>query len=207
MKDPRAGFVVLLAIACGLLRGDVSRAQSDGVDQEKALKVKAAYLLNFTKFVTWPAGAFENAQSPIVIGVVGTDPFGEILDQTLKDKTVEDVAGVVQRAPWRTGDDVSGLKKCPLLYISPSLDEHAEALIRALRPSPVLLVGEGESFAKIGGMIGFVIDNARIVFWACKAEANAAGLELSSQLLKLALPVETVARNSDRDAGTKQKGE
>lgn len=207
MKRSRTGFVLLLAVASGLPRGDILRAQSEGVDQEKALKVKAAYLLNFTKFVTWPPCAFEDAQSPIVIGIVGTDPFGDILDQTIKDKTVSGRRLETRRLSWRAGGDVSGMKKCHLLYVSPTFENGAEALIRALAKSTILLVGEGEDFAKIGGMIGFVIDNARIVFWANKAEASAAGLEISSQLLKLALPVETVARNSDPNAGIKAKGE
>lgn len=207
MKSSRTGFVLLLAVACGLLRGVILRAQSDGLDQDKANKVKAAYLLNFTKFVTWPADTFENAQSPIGIGIVGTDPFGDVLDQTIKNKIVSGRKLEIRRLSWRAGDDVSGMKKCQLLYFSPTLENDAEALIRALAKSPILLVGEGEGFAKIGGMIGFVIDNARIVFWANKAEASAAGLELSSQLLKLAQPVETVAKNSDPNAGVKAKGE
>ena len=207
MNRSRNGLVFGVVAACVCVRGERLHGQSERIDDEKAIKVKAAYLFNFTKFVTWPAIAFEHEASPIVIGVVGTDPFGDVLDQTLRDKTVSGRKLEARRFSWRSGDDVSSAKKCHLLYFSPSLGDHAQALIRGLAKSHVLLVGEGEGFCKVGGMIGFVIDNARVVFWANQTEAAAAGLELSAQLLKLAQLVETVVQNADPHAGTKTKGE
>ena len=52
--------------------------------------VKAGFLYNFAKYVDWPEGAFEKADTPIAIGIVGKDPFGEALEKTLKNKTVKD---------------------------------------------------------------------------------------------------------------------
>src|SRR5437762_13934361 len=52
-------------------------------------RIKAAYIFNFAKFVSWPSAAFASANAPIVIGIVGNDPFGSELDQTIAGKTIE----------------------------------------------------------------------------------------------------------------------
>ncbi len=167
--------------------------QSEGVDTDKAIKVKAAYLLNFAKFVTWPIGTFQDEHSPIIIGIVGDDPFGLVLDQTIKDKTVSGRELKIQRFLWRAGEGVSAVKQCHLLYVSPSLGDDTDDLILALAGAPVLMIGEGTEFAKSGGALGFIMEEGRIVFWANMKAADAARLQLSSQLLKLARPVKDAA--------------
>ncbi|MBI3833111.1 MAG: YfiR family protein [Planctomycetes bacterium] len=196
MKRFRTSLVSLV-MACALLRAVPLHGQSNEVDEDKALKVKAAYLLNFTKFVTWPADVFEDAHSPIVIGIVGIDPFGSILDRTIKDKTVAGRPLTVRRIQWRAGESTSALKQCHLLYVSPSLGDGVAALIDAVAHMPILTIGEGEEFAKIGGILGFVAEGGRIVFWANRKAAEAAKLQLNSQLLKLARPIEDVAVAKD----------
>ncbi|MEK9133754.1 MAG: YfiR family protein, partial [Pseudomonadota bacterium] len=126
-------------------------------------------------------------------------PFGPLLDQTIKDKTVSGRGLKVQRFQWRVGDDLSAVKKCQLLYLSTSLGDDADGLIAALARLPILLIGEGTEFAKSGGALGFVMEEGRIVFWANRKAAENANLQLSSQLLKLARPVEGAAVGQDRD--------
>ena len=189
MKCTRTSFVFVVAVACSLLRGGSLHGQSESVDVEKAIKMKAAYLLNFAKFVTWPAGAFQDERSPIVIGIVGSDPFGAVLDQTIQGKTVSGRELKIQRFRWRAGDALSGVKQCHLLYVSSSLGSDTGQLIAALTHAPILLVGEGTEFARLGGMLGFMVEEGRIVFWANKSAAESSKLQLSSQLLKLARPM------------------
>ena len=190
MKRNRTFLVFTIVAANSLMRGGPLHGQSESVDEEKAIKVKAAYLFNFTKFVTWPPDVFQDEHSPIVIGIVGADPFGPLLDQTIKDKTVSGRELKVQRFQWRVGDDLSAVKKCHLLYMSTSLGDNADDLIAALARLPILLIGEGTEFAKSGGTLGFVMEESRIVFWANRKAAETAKLQLSSQLLKLARPIE-----------------
>lgn len=199
MKHHRTFLVIAAVAASSLMRGGPLYGQSESVDEDKALKVKAAYLLNFTKFVTWPADVFQDEHSPIVIGIVGADPFGPLLDQTIKDKTVSGRELMVQRIQWRVGNDVSVLKNCHLLYVSNSLGDDTGGLIVALAHTPILLIGEGTEFAKSGGALGFVMEEGRIVFWANRKAAENANLQLSSQLLKLARPVEGAAVGQDRE--------
>lgn len=207
MKQNRTFLVFAMLAASSLMRGGPLHGQSESVDEEKALKVKAAYLFNFTKFVTWPPDVFQDERSPIVIGIVGSDPFGPLLDQTIKDKTVSGRELKVQRIQWRAGDDLSAVKKCHLLYVSSSLGDDTGGLIAALARLPILLIGEGTEFAKSGGTIGFVMEEGRIVFWTNRNAAETAKLQLSSQLLKLARPFEGVAVGQDRDTPKGKTGD
>src|SRR5689334_21674351 len=60
-------------------------------------EVKAAFLLNFTKFIAWPPGAFENAASPLNICILGDDPFGGTLDDLVRGESVDGRTVAVQR--------------------------------------------------------------------------------------------------------------
>jgi hypothetical protein len=207
MKRNRTFLFFAMVAASSLIRGGTLHGQSESVDEEKALKVKAAYLLNFTKFVTWPADVFQDEHSPIIIGIAGTDPFGPLLDQTIKDKTVSGRELKVQRFQWRVGDDLSAVKKCHLLYVSSSLGDDTGSLVAALSRLPILLIGEGTELAKSGGTLGFVMEEGRIVFWVNKKAAETAKLQLSSQLLKLARPFEGVAVGQDRETPKGKTGD
>jgi len=204
MKRTRTAFGLGVVAACCLLRGERLHGQPEGMDEEKATKVKAAYLLNFTKFVTWPADVFENEHSPIIIGVVGADPFGSVLDQTLAEKTVSGRRLETRRFPTVQKAELPELKRCHLLYFSPSLGAETERLIRSLSKAPILLVGEGAVFAEQGGALGFLVEEGRIIFWANAKAAETANLQLSSQLLKLArlTEVATVVPDKKNATGT-----
>ena len=51
-------------------------------------QIKAVFLFNFAQFVDWPPGAFPDSTAPLVIGVLGDDPFGPYLDETVRGETV-----------------------------------------------------------------------------------------------------------------------
>ena len=71
-----------------MLLAGTANPQPRGIDRKKLIKVKAAYIYNFTKYVRWPEGAFSEADSPLVIGVYGDDPFDAVLDKTMQGKSV-----------------------------------------------------------------------------------------------------------------------
>ena len=101
------GWLVLLCLA-----GGAGRAASPVFNE---YEVKAAFLFNFTQFVDWPATAFPAAASPIRIGVLGDDPFGEILEQTVRDETVKSRKIVIVRSRR-----VEDLTNCHVLFIAKS---------------------------------------------------------------------------------------
>jgi len=158
-------------------------------------QLKAVFLYNFVKFVDWPIESFADADEPIIIGILGNDPFGVIIDQTIKDKTVKGRKMIVKRSEniedlgspsARRGEEK---EVCHILFISSSEERHLPTIIETLKDSSVLTVGEMRQFAQRGGMINFVIKENKISFEINVDAAERAKLKISSKLLKLAIIV------------------
>ncbi len=141
-------------------------------------QVKAALIYNFAKFIDWPAdGAPGDA---LVIGVLGQDPFGPALE-ALQRKTVKDRPIQVKR--FATLD---ALERCHILFVSSSEQDNLLEILAAISGDSVLTVGETESFAKAGGVIRLVNRRTKVRFQINVAAGESSGLQISSQLLKLA---------------------
>jgi hypothetical protein len=151
-------------------------------DESLEYQVKAAFLLNFTKFVEWPQSAFEAADSPIAICILGDDPFGAALDRTVAGEVVGGRKLTIQRLKRAPAP-----KACQELFIR--TDKEISRIPSGLGPG-VLTVGEGESFLRDGGMIAFVIESRRVRFSINLSAAENAGLKLSSRLLSVAKSIE-----------------
>ncbi len=146
-------------------------------------QVKAAFLLNFTKFIEWPPSAFDDAHSPIAICLFGDDPFDGALNQLVEGEVVNGRKMAVQkirRAP--------APKSCQVVFIGRA-EKEAVKILGGLGPG-VLTVGEGEDFLRDGGMIAFVLENHRVRFEINQGAASNAELSLSSRLLNVAKAVE-----------------
>ncbi len=145
--------------------------------------VKAAFLLNFTKFTEWSATAFDGPDKPIAICILGDDPFGAILDRIVTGETVNGRKVVARRVR-----QLPAPKSCQLLFLD-KVSRQALATLAEVGPG-VLTVGEGDGFLKDGGMIAFVVENRRVRFDINQKAAAAAGVKLSSRLLSVARSVE-----------------
>jgi hypothetical protein len=157
----------------------------DGSAQEQPpleYQVKAAFLFNFAKFVEWPPAAFADAKSPIVIGILGDNPFGEDLAKTVRDKTVNNRPITIKKE-FRSLADATN---CHILFISTSEKQRLPEIFKGLREASVLTVGETDGFTEAGGMINFVAEGKKIRFQIKDATAKGAGLKISSKLLSLA---------------------
>lgn len=138
--------------------------------------VKAAFLFNFAKFVSWD-GASGQA---IVIGIAGDDPFGAILDATVRGKTVGGRLYEVRR--FASGEQVQG---CHILFVSSSEKRRFRDLVRQAGPG-VLTVGEIPQFVREGGIVGFYLEGNRVRFQINAKAAEDAGVRIHSQLMSLA---------------------
>jgi len=144
-------------------------------------EVKAAFLYNFAKFVTWPEDAFAAGDAPFVFCIIGTDPFGESLEKVLAGRQAGGRKIVVRRGP-----DPESLGRCHIMFIGESEDTHVARHLRQASAQPVLTVGETQAFERAGGMIRLVVTEKRVRFEINAKAAEEARLKLSSQLLKLA---------------------
>ena len=150
-------------------------------------QVKAAYLFNFLKFVEYPNESFMDPLAPIVIGVIGDDPFGNALPQVVIGKTVEGRDLVIR--VYHAGEDLRGAH---ILFISASERKRVPMILSSLRGSSVLTVADTAGFLDAGGMIQFLNENGRVRFAINVDATSRAKLKMSSKLLSLA---KVVGRN------------
>lgn len=143
--------------------------------------IKAAYLYNFAMFVEWPNAAFARADSPIVIGVLGSDPFGQALDQTVRDKTVNNRHIRIDRV-----QSTQDLSRCHILFVSPSETARLNDVAYRLDGTSVLIVGDTAGLAKRGAIITFVVEDNKVRLEVNVEAAKRARLSISSKLLNLA---------------------
>ncbi len=144
-------------------------------------KIKAAFLYNFAKLCEWPTNAFPTASTPLIIAVLGDDPFGAVLDQIVDGRRIDGRKVAVRRFAR-----VEEVVTCHVLYLSESAPADLPATLAALAGRPILTVGESELFARSGGIIRLVKRDQVIGFEVCPRAATAGQLKLSSKLLALA---------------------
>ena len=167
----------LLTAACGYSFG-TSRAYAQS---PREYQIKAAFLYNFAKFVEWPDDRFADKKAPVVLCVIGIDPFGEILEQTMKGKKIKGRAIIINRIK-----ELENLKSCHLLFVSSSEREDVPQIVGLLSGASVLTTGDMDRFANKGGIINLIKRGNRIRFEINPDAADRAGLKLSSKLLNLA---------------------
>ncbi len=145
-------------------------------------QLKAVFLFNFGKYVTWPVLPLENFS----ICVLGRDPFGASLDAIVSGETLAGKPATVRRI--RGAQEASS---CQIVFISSSEEAHLQSMIAALaRSGNALTVSDLPHFVQQGGMIQFVEEGNRVRFVVNLAAARRAGLVLSSELLKIAKVVD-----------------
>jgi hypothetical protein len=144
-------------------------------------EVKTAFLFNFAKFIDWPASSFSGPQSPFTICVLGQDPFGNILDDTLLGKIVGVRPLVIRRLK-----DKTEARSCQMVFVSSSESAHLPDIFATLQRANVLLVGETTGFAALGGTIEFTLEDNRVRFTINTDAVDRSGLKFSSKLLALA---------------------
>jgi hypothetical protein len=145
------------------------------------LEVKAAFLLNFLKFVEWPAGATSSAAGPVIVLVVGSDPLTPVLQAAAARTTV---AG--RRLQVRTVVPGAAIEGAHMVFVAGSERHQLPAILRRLDGHAVLTVGAAEGFADAGVVLNLVVRDRRVRVEANTAAASRARLRVSAHLLRLA---------------------
>jgi hypothetical protein len=168
-------FFAINLIAIRLSAGDPVRPLDE-------YEVKAAFLYNFAKFVEWPADVFEDPGKPLVICVLGKDPFGPALADVVAGKKIERRSVDVRRI-----SDPARSKGCHILYVSASEDKHVLPVLAAMNQRGVLTVGESDSATSDGMIINFTLEDRRVRFVIDTNAAQREQVRVSSRLLSLAI--------------------
>lgn len=155
--------------------------------------IKAGYILLFTRYVDWPASAFATPTAPIEVCVLGADPFGSVLDETLAGQLSQKRPLSVRRVK-----DADAAEDCHVVFIGAPSDEPASTQqmsqwLGSLANHPVLTITETPAALQHGAMLCFVSEvedgQARIRFEASLPSMHRAGLTASSQMLVAARKV------------------
>ena len=154
---------------------------SKGQSQTAEYQVKGAFLYNFAQFADWPPQAFTGTDSPFVIGVLGTDPFGKFLDELLRGETIKGRPVILKR--FSRVDEIQAVH---ILFIHHKFDISASEISSLSTDKNILTIGDAPGFAENGGIICFYTENNKVRFEVNVGAAKAAGLVLSSKLLRLA---------------------
>jgi YfiR/HmsC-like len=174
-------FQFTTLVFLGMLLPSATRGQE--IDE---YQVKAAFLYNFAKFVEWPSRTFRTPQDPILVCVLGHNPFGNALEETIRGKSIEGRAFA-----FRQVADAQEANLCQILFVSSAEGKHFRALWGNLSPPGILTIGEVEGFAAGGGVINFKLEGGRVRFEINVDAAEHAQLHISSKLLGLAEIVKT----------------
>ncbi|MEW6126215.1 MAG: YfiR family protein [Acidobacteriota bacterium] len=176
VKTRRSVCRIILCLSLLLWMPANQFAQSAG-----EYEIKAAFLYNFAKFVDWPAESFTDAGAPLVVGIVGNDPFGSAIDRLLSGKSANGRPLVVKRLSVG-----AGLKSCHILFIASSESGRMAQINGAVRGASVLTVGDMESFIQFGGVIQLTREANKVGMVINTDLAERSRLRISSKLLSLA---------------------
>jgi hypothetical protein len=163
-----------------------------GASPEEALdeyQVKAAFLYNFAKFVQWPAGTFLSPNEPMAICVLGEDPFGHSLEDTVAGRAIEGRSLIVRHV-----SSIKLVAGCHVLFISSAEKRRSPPMLSDLGAPGILTIGESDAAAAGGAIINFRLEGGKVRFDINVEAAERQKLRISSRLLSLAHIVEPAGK-------------
>lgn len=175
----RALTVLLSLCACG----PAAVADADP-RSSKEYQIKAAFVLNFAKFLEWPAEHFTDDSQPIAIGVIGDTPLATELEKIVRDRKVRGRTVTVTSA--KSGEEVSQVH---MLFVGAGQSATFAHVREQAQNGSVLTIGESPEFAAAGGIITFTIEGDKVRFAINMIAAEQAHLKISAQLQQLATSV------------------
>ncbi len=173
-------------IAFSVLSGGPEMAYADPLSKRE-YRIKAAFLYNFTKFVEWPADRFPDESTAILLCVIGKDPFGATLEDTVTGKTVRG-----RHIDIRRIDDVEDVAACHLLFVGLFERERMREIVASSYEANILTVGDTRDFVEFGGVINLIKKANKIRFEVNLVAAKQAQLKLDLKLVTLASSVKKI---------------
>ena len=144
-------------------------------------QVKAVFLYNIAQFIEWPNDSSANEKSPLIIGILGRDPFGSYLDDTVKGEEINGRPLTIERYA-----NIAAIKQCHILFIHASFAPKLPTIRKSLKGKGILTVSDASNFAKQGGMVRFFEQKNKIRLRINLDAVKAENITISSKLLRLA---------------------
>ena len=151
------------------------------IPASREYQIKAAFLFNFTQFVEWPTESFEDTTAPLIIGVLGEDPFGAFLTETIKGEKVNGHPLIVEHY-----SNAKEIGRCHILFINVSGKDQMKEIMPVIKGHHILTVSDAANFISQGGLVRFIKENNKIRFQINQEAAKENEISISSKLLRLA---------------------
>jgi len=186
----RRSITKRLILLGALLFGVRAEAQAP-MDESQ---VKAMFVYNFLKFVEWPSESIRS-KDPFVVLIIGDGATADATERFLESKTIGERPLFVRRTKW--DQSLAGARA---VFVVEHDSKKLRHILEAAAAAGVLTIGEGESFATQGGVIGLLVENRKVRFDVDTTAAQVAGLRVSSKLLALT----RVVRSATDRSGSQQ---
>jgi hypothetical protein len=195
MKVKTSSLTILFVTLCIMAIAPCIHAEPT---KSQEYNVKAAFLFNFIKFVDWPTRDLGDANEPLIIGIIGKDPFkdnfGVLKDKQVKGRNVtitrfkgiEELEEAGQKRKDQLYPQIEIIRKCHLLFICSSEKEHVFEIVNLVRNHSILTVADMDGFLGAGGIINFLMEEKKVRFEINVKTAKQAELNIRSKLLRLA---------------------
>ncbi len=170
---------VRIALAAGLALALTPLQAAPASPNEYALK--AVFLYNFCRFIDWPQAAFNSRDEPLIIGIIGNDPFGPLLAEAVAGENYH--GRPIQIEHYRRSREI---RHCHLLFVGQSKMDQLDQIIAAVAGKNVVTIGETEAFLDRGGMIALSAERNRVRLRINSSALRNARLNVSSKLLQVA---------------------
>jgi hypothetical protein len=171
----------LIVLVCWLSLHGVGAADQSKLEDPD--RVKAAFVRNFAHYVKWPKTAFESAESPWHIGVLGNSSLGGVFESALKGRIEQG-----RKFQIHAADSLNQLPPCHIVVIAFEDSRKRRATLAELKDKPVLTVGDGADTLKDGGIIRFELSD-RIQMSVNLDQARAATLSIPTEMLEVSTEV------------------
>ncbi len=146
--------------------------------EEAVHETEAGFIYTLSKFVDWPARAFQSRTAPMVFGVIGDDRFATAMERTVEGKLIGGRNLTVKRF-----DEPVNLDSCQVLFIGPAAADTLEQILRSLRGKSVMTVGEEARFIELGGIVRLRMNEGMVQSEINESMAARAGVKISSKVL------------------------
>ena len=144
------------------------------------IRLKGAFLYKFAHFVTWPDSTFADSAAPIVIGILGEDPFGSFLDRAVAQRRAQERPLRIRRFA-----KIQNIETCHILFVSSSQASRLDKIVEFLKDRSILTVADFADFARRGGAVEFALLEDHMELRVNIDVVARAQLALSSRRLKL----------------------
>jgi hypothetical protein len=174
----RARNLWFLLLCPLFLMGSFGLLWAQEINQEYQLK--AAFLVNFARFITWPVQSFPPEHQEITFCIAEKNPFGITLDAVENKK----INGRNIRVVYT--DSFQKLPQCHLFFVGRSESNDIDSLLSRISKKPVVTVSDIPGFVNAGGSIEFVIKEDRLSFIINNSDLKQRGIQASASMLDLA---------------------